>query len=378
MSLSLGVLKETAVGERRVALVPSLIPQLQKWGFDVLVEKGAGVAAGYPDADYQARGAQLVSRSSAAQADVVFVVRRPEEDLRLKSSAILIGMLDPWEPHPFFTKMQKKKATLFSLELIPRTTRAQSMDVLSSQANLAGYKAVLVAAEASMKMFPMMMTAAGTITASRVFVLGAGVAGLQAIATARRLGAVVYGYDVRPAVKEQVESLGAKFVELNLESAEGAGGYAKAMDEAYYQKQRQLLAEVIKDMDVVISTAAIPGKRSPLLITKAAVEGMKGGVIVDLAAERGGNCELSRPNETVVHKGVTILAPTNLPSTLAYNASALFGKNLVNFLGVLMKQDKQTKAYTLTIDSADDIVAATLVLRDGEAASDRVRELLKL
>lgn len=379
MSRTIGVLKETAAGEQRVALVPALVPQLAKMGFQVRIEKEAGQAAGYPDADYTAKGASIVSRDEAAASDVVLLVRRPKDRPKFQKGALVIGMLDPYEPSDFFADLVRAGVSAFSMELIPRTTRAQSMDVLSSQANLAGYKAVLIAAQNSVKMFPMMMTAAGTITASKVFVLGAGVAGLQAIATARRLGAVVYGYDVRAAVKEQVESLGAKFVELELESAEGQGGYARAMDEEYYRKQRQLLAQVMKDMDVVISTAAIPGKRSPLLITREAVEGMApGSVIVDLAAERGGNCELSKADQTVQHQGVTIIAPTNLPSTLAFNASALYGKNLVNFLSNMMKQDKQTKQFNLELNTQDDIVATTLIIHQGAAANDRIRDTLKL
>lgn len=379
MSRTIGVLKETVAGELRVALVPTHVPQLAKLGYEVIVEKDAGKAAGYPDTEYEAKGAKIASRKDAASSDLVLAVRRPQDKLVFKSGTLLIGMFDPYEPAEFFADVLKAGVSSFSMELIPRTTRAQAMDVLSSQANLAGYKAVLIAAQNSVKMFPMMMTAAGTITASKVFVLGAGVAGLQAIATARRLGAVVYGYDVRAAVREQVESLGAKFVELDLESAEGQGGYAKAMDEAYYQKQRELLGQVMKDMDVVISTAAIPGKRSPLLITKQAVEGMQpGSIIVDLAAERGGNCELSKANETLTHHGVTIIAPINLASTLAFNASALYGKNLVNFIANMTKQDKQTKQYNLVIDTQDDIVAATLITHQGAAANDRIKELLKL
>ncbi len=379
MSRTIGVLKETVVGEQRVALAPAHVPQLAKLGYEVVVEKDAGRLAGYPDAEYQAKGAKIVDRKEVAGSDIVLAVRRPQDKPAWKSGALIIGMFDPYEPSEFFSDLVKSGVSAFSMELIPRTTRAQAMDVLSSQANLAGYKAVLIAAQNSVKMFPMMMTAAGTITASKVFVLGAGVAGLQAIATARRLGAVVYGYDVRAAVKEQVESLGAKFVELALESAEGQGGYARAMDESYYQKQRELLGEVMKEMDVVISTAAIPGKRSPLLITRQAVEGMPpGSIIVDLAAERGGNCELSKANETVHHQGVTIIAPTNLASTLAFNASALYGKNLVNFIANMTKQDKQTKQYSLAMDLQDDIVAATLIVHQGAAANDRIKELLKL
>ncbi len=379
MSLILGVLKETADGESRVAMVPALIPALKKTGLEIVVEKGAGELSGYPDAFYLEKGAKIVTRKDVLDSDIIFTVRRPEKETKWKAGSLLIGMFDPYEPADFFKQLQKSKVTAFSMELIPRTTRAQSMDVLSSQANLAGYKAVLMAAQESVKMFPMMMTAAGTITASKVFVLGAGVAGLQAIATAKRLGAVVSGYDVRSAVKEQVESLGGKFVQLDIETAEGTGGYAKAMDDAYYTKQRQLLGEVMREMDIVISTAAIPGRKSPLLITKSAVEGMSpGSVIVDLAAERGGNCELSKAGQTYSHKGVKIMAPLNLASTLAYNASALYSKNLVNFLMNMMIQNKETKTYSLTIKPEDDIVAATMLTHEGRTGSEKIKEILGL
>jgi len=285
----------------------------------------------------------------------------------------VVGMLDPlWRPEAC-RELAEQGVAAFSLELMPRITRAQSMDVLSSMATISGYKAVLLAAEALPRMFPMLMTAAGTVTPARVFVVGAGVAGLQAIATARRLGAVVHGYDVRPAVREQVESLGGKFVELPLETAqaEGTGGYAKAMDEAFYRRQREMMAKVVAESDVVITTAAVPGKKSPVLVTAEMVRGMgPGSVIVDLAAERGGNCELSQPDQTVVEGGVSILGPTNLPATIPYHASQLYSKNVVTFLSHLVKDGQ------LAFDIEDEISRETLVTRDGQVVNDRVRAAL--
>jgi NAD(P) transhydrogenase subunit alpha len=275
-------------------------------------------------------------------------------------------MLEPYQPDASFDALLKNKVTSLSLELIPRTTRAQSMDVLSSMANLAGYKAVLLGAEASPKMFPMMMTAAGTISAAKVFVLGVGVAGLQAIATAKRLGALVYAYDVRSEVKEQVLSLGAKFIEFDLESASGEGGYAKQMDEAYYEKQRQLMIETIKDMDIVITTANIPGKKAPILVTTSMIKAMApGSVIVDLAAERGGNCEGTKAGEVVVINGVTILGPLNIPATLAFNASALYSKNMTTFVENLFAKE----SFELRLD--DDIVKATLITKEGQLTNEK-------
>ncbi len=291
----------------------------------------------------------------------------------MKAGQIVVGMLDPlWRPEAC-RELAEQGVAAFSLELMPRITRAQSMDVLSSMATISGYKAVLLAAEALPRMFPMLMTAAGTVTPARVFVVGAGVAGLQAIATARRLGAVVHGYDVRPAVREQVESLGGKFVELPLETAqaEGTGGYAKAMDEAFYRRQREMMAKVVAESDVVITTAAVPGKKSPVLVTAEMVRGMgPGSVIVDLAAERGGNCELSQPDQTVVEGGVSILGPTNLPATIPYHASQLYSKNVVTFLSHLVKDGQ------LAFDIEDEISRETLVTRDGQVVNDRVRAAL--
>ena len=378
-----GVVRETYPGERRVALVPAAVVPLGKSGLEVLIEAGAGIEAGYPDDTYRERGARIAADRVEvfARADVIVAVRglganpaAGREDLdRMKAGQIVVGMLDPlWRPEAC-RELAEQGVAAFSLELMPRITRAQSMDVLSSMATISGYKAVLLAAEALPRMFPMLMTAAGTVTPARVFVVGAGVAGLQAIATARRLGAVVHGYDVRPAVREQVESLGGKFVELPLETAqaEGTGGYAKAMDEAFYRRQREMMAKVVAESDVVITTAAVPGKKSPVLVTAEMVRGMgPGSVIVDLAAERGGNCELSQPDQTVVEGGVSILGPTNLPATIPYHASQLYSKNVVTFLSHLVKDGQ------LAFDIEDEISRETLVTRDGQVVNDRVRAAL--
>ena len=378
-----GVVRETYPGERRVALVPAAVVPLGKSGLEVLIEAGAGIEAGYPDDTYRERGARIAADRAEvfARADVIVAVRglganpaAGREDLdRMKAGQIVVGMLDPlWRPEAC-RELAEQGVAAFSLELMPRITRAQSMDVLSSMATISGYKAVLLAAEALPRMFPMLMTAAGTVTPARVFVVGAGVAGLQAIATARRLGAVVHGYDVRPAVREQVESLGGKFVELPLETAqaEGTGGYAKAMDEAFYRRQREMMAKVVAESDVVITTAAVPGKKSPVLVTAEMVRGMgPGSVIVDLAAERGGNCELSQPDQTVVEGGVSILGPTNLPATIPYHASQLYSKNVVTFLSHLVKDGQ------LAFDIEDEISRETLVTRDGQVVNDRVRAAL--
>ncbi len=375
--MKIGVLKETTRGETRVALIPAHIPALLKRGFEVLVEAGAGFRAGYEDKAYVEKGASMADAATIVKtADVLCVVRGAAasddgEALAkgLTKQQLLIGMLEPYQPHKAFDALLKNNVTSFSLEMIPRTTRAQSMDVLSSMANLAGYKAVLLGAEASPKMFPMMMTAAGTIAAAKVFVLGVGVAGLQAIATARRLGALVYAYDVRSEVKEQVLSLGAKFVEFELESASGEGGYAKEMDEAYYERQRQLMLETIQEMDIVITTANIPGKKAPILVTKKMIAAMApGSVLVDLAAERGGNCEGTVPGETVVVDGVSIVGPLNIPATLAFNASALYSKNITTFLENLF--DKESFA----VRAEDDIVSATMITKDGQLTHVKARE----
>lgn len=382
--MHIGILKETFPGERRVALVPSLVPPLTKAGHSVLLETGAGLSAGFPDQEYVDKGATLAARAEVfAAADVVFQVRSlganpdaGEADLALvRAGQTLIGLGEPLTALDAAKSLAAKGATFFALELIPRITRAQSMDVLSSMATIAGYKAVLLAAEALPRMFPMMMTAAGTISPAKVFVVGAGVAGLQAIASARRLGAKVEAYDVRPAVKEQIQSLGAKFVELPIEAAgaEDRGGYAKAQDESFYQRQRELMSKVIAASDVVITTAAVPGKKAPVLVTADMVAGMHtGSVIVDLAAERGGNCELTTPGETVVVDGVSILGPVNLPATVPYHASQMFAKNMVTFFQHL------AKSGTITTDASDEIVVETLVTHGGAVVHPRLCELLGL
>ncbi len=380
--MKLAVLKETYPSERRVALAPTNVAQIKKTGWEIVVESGCGAAAGFSDDEYIQAGAECVaSRDDLFQADVLCQVRtlgaNPEAgraDLgRLRAGQIVIGMCDPLGAPQAIAEIAQTGAALFALEMIPRITRAQSMDVLSSMATIAGYRAVLLAATELTKMFPMLMTAAGTIKPARVFVIGAGVAGLQAIATAKRLGGVVQGYDVRPACREQVESLGGRFVELEAGNAEDKGGYAKAMDEAFYQRQRQLMAEIAAESDVIITTAAIPGRQSPLLITADAVHGMAAGsVIIDLAAERGGNCELSQADTRVEENGVIILGPTNLPAEIPADASRMFGNNVTKFL-LNMSQDGE-----ITLDLEDQIVRDTRVAFGGEVVNGRIREMLEL
>ena len=383
--MNVAVVRETYPGERRVALVPALAPQLTKAGWRVLVEAGSGAAAGLSDADYQASGAEIVPDRNAAfqQADVVLQVRclganlqagRGDLDL-LRPEQVVIGMCDPLGQPEAIRELAERKAIVFALELMPRITRAQSMDVLSSMATISGYKAVLQAADHLPKMFPMLMTAAGTLVAAKVLVIGAGVAGLQAIASARRLGAVVQAYDVRPVVKEQIESLGAKFVELDLDTgdSEDKGGYAKQLSDEQIQNQQQQLADIVAQCDVCITTAAIPGKPSPLLVTADGVRRMRpGSVIVDLAAERGGNCELTKPDEVVVDNGVSILGPTNLASEVPQHASQMYAKNLVTFLVNL------TKDGQLDIDLNDEVIRDTLVAKDGQVQNEGLREMLGL
>ena len=349
----------------------------------VLIEPSAGLDAGYTDDQYTARGARLASRQEIFEQSSILLQFRsvganPERGrgdvASMRSGQILIGLGEPLTAKREMSDLAKAGVSFFALELIPRITRAQSMDVLSSLATVSGYECVLLAASALPKMFPMLMTAAGTITPARVFVLGAGVAGLQAIATSKRLGAVVSAYDVRSAVKDQIVSVGAKFVTLDVEgAAEDKGGYAKAMDEAFYKRQRELMLEVIREHDVVITTAAVPGKRAPILVTAAMVEAMApGSVIVDLAAVRGGNCELTKPGETVVHQGVTILGPTNFPAMAAYHSSQMFSANVATFLKHLAGH------LPLTAGPADEIVRDTLVTHGGEVVHARVREALGL
>lgn len=380
-----GVPRESYPGERRVALVPALIPGLAKAGCEILVEAGAGVAAGYPDALYTERGARVVaSRADLfAAADAVFQVlchgandRTGRADLSLlRRDQLLIGFLRPLGAPETVREIATTGAVAFAVELIPRITRAQSMDALSAMSTVAGYRAVLLAASTLPRMLPMLMTAAGTVTPARVLVVGAGVAGLQAIATARRLGAVVSAYDIRPATKEEVRSLGARFVELALEVADtqDASGYARAQDETVYRRQQELLARVVAESDVVITTAAVPGRRAPLLITQDMVAGMApGSVIVDLAAEQGGNCELTRPNETVVEHGVTIIGAVNLAGTVPFHASQLYARTLAAFFLHLVKDG------ALELSPDDKIVREALVTRGGEVVHPRVRERLGL
>ena len=378
--MKVAVLKETFPGERRVALVPGVVPALVKAGVEVLVESGAGSGTGYTDDDYRHAGAHVVSRDEAFGADCVVAVRTCgdswcHDEHRLRPGLIVIGLCDPLSSPEACRQTAEKGATLFSLELVPRITRAQSMDVLSSQANIAGYRAVILAANALPRILPMMTTAAGTLTPAKVLVLGAGVAGLQAIATARRLGAQVSGYDVRPAVKEQVQSLGAKFVELPLEtgSSETAGGYAKAMGEEFYARQRELLGKVVAESDVVICTALIPGQKAPVLVTHEMVQRMRpGSVIVDMAAERGGNCEGSVADDTVIVDGVTIIGPTNLPADAAVHTSQLYAKNVVTFLTHLLK------AGLPSVATDDEICRDTLVATGGQVVHPKIRERLGL
>ena len=378
--MDVGVLQETFPGERRVALVPADVAKLAKSGISVIVEPGAGLTAGFLDKAYVDKGAKLAaSRAEALAAPIVVQVRaggaasRESASIAYRSGQIVIAACDPLGEPRAIAEVAKTGATLFALELVPRTTRAQAMDILSSMANLAGYRAVLLAALELPKIFPLMMTAAGTLTASKVFVIGAGVAGLSAIATAKRLGAVVRAYDVRPACREQVESLGAKFVELPLETskAEGAGGYAQAQDEAFYQRQRELLGNVVAESDVVITTAAIPGKQSPLLVTAGAVARMQpGSVIVDLAAERGGNCALTKADQRTIEHGVTILGPTNLASEVPYHASQMFSGNITAFLQNLVKKGE------LVLNRDDEIIRETLATHGGEVVQPRIKQLL--
>ena len=376
-----GVPREIYPKERRVALVPAVIPNLKKAGLEVYLEAGAGLAAGYPDKDYEEKGANIVADRAelfrAADIIVQFLChgandKNGSQDLPLlRKGQVLVGFLRPLGTPKTLQEIADRGVTSFAVELMPRTTRAQSMDVLSSMATICGYKAVLVAAETLPRMFPMLTTAAGTIAPARVLIIGAGVAGLQAIAAARRLGAVASAYDMRPASKEQVQSLGGRFVELPIEAkdAQDARGYGKAQDETFYQKQRELLGNVIAESDVVITAAVIPGKKSPVLVTKDMVARMSpGSVLVDLAAERGGNCELTKPDQIVVENGVTIIGEYNLAGTVPYHASQMFARNVSAFLLHLVKDGK------MQLNLQDEITRETLVTHDGEVTNARVRE----
>lgn len=380
-----GVPKEIYPKERRVALVPAVIPNLKKAGLEVVVEVGAGIAAGYPDGEYLEKGARLTASRAELfrSADIIvqFLCHGANDqtgsaDLPLmRKGQALLGFVRPLGAVKTLEEIAERGVTAFSVELMPRTTRAQSMDALSSMATICGYKAVVLAADTLPRMFPMLTTAAGTIAPARVLIIGAGVAGLQAIATARRLGGVASAYDMRPAAKEQVQSLGGRFVELPIEAkdAQDARGYGKAQDETFYQKQRELLGKIVAESDVVITAAVIPGKKSPVLVTKDMVEKMApGSVIVDLAAERGGNCELTNPDEIVVDHNVTIIGEFNLAATVPYHASALYARNVSAFLQHLVKEDK------LQLDMRDEIIRETMVTHNGEVVNARVREFFGL
>ena len=364
--MKIGVPKETAANERRVAVTPEVAGRLVKAGLGVQVEHDAGKAASFPDEAYGAAGATVVASAADifAHSDVVLKVQAPSppEVHRCREGAVLVAVFQPSAEREAVSQLGARKVTAFSLALLPRITRAQPMDVLSSQATVAGYKGVLLAAATAGRFFPMLVTAAGTLPPARVLVLGAGVAGLQAIATARRLGAVVSAFDVRPVVKEQVESLGAKFLDLQIaEHAETAGGYAKELSEDTHRRELEFIAQHVKDADIVVTTAAIPGKRAPTLITAAAVRAMKpGSVIVDLAVETGGNCELAQPGKDVIENGVAILGPLNVPSTVAYHASQMYARNISSFLLYLVKDG------ALRLDFEDEIVRDTCVTHAGE------------
>ena len=378
-----GIPTETFPGERRVALAPAGATSLCKLDCEVHVQAGAGLEAGFVDQMYEDAGAKIVAERKVVfeQADVIVSVRsaggNPEagrSDFELMTDGqLVVGFLEPLSDIENMHALASTKVTSCAMELIPRTSRAQSMDALSSQANIGGYKAAILASETLPRMIPMMMTAAGTITPAHVFVVGVGVAGLQAIATCKRLGAVIQAYDIRATVKDQVQSVGGQFVEMELttNSAEGSGGYAQAMDEAFYEKQRQLMISVVADNDVVITTAAIPGKKAPILVTEEMIAGMKpGSVVVDMAAERGGNCDLTEPGKTVIKHGVTILGPTNLPSTVPYHSSQMYSNNIVNFLKLMIEDG------SLNTEVDDDIVRDATVTRGGEIVNARVQEIL--
>jgi len=380
-----GVPRESFPDERRVALVPLVVPNLTKAGFEVVVESAAGTSAGYPDGEYAAKGAKIVeSRGDVFRAaDIVAQVlcygsndKTGRADVPLyRKGQVLVGFLRPLGSIETIQEIASKGVTSFSVELIPRSTRAQSMDALSSMATICGYKAVILAADKLPRIFPMLTTAAGTITPARVFIIGAGVAGLQAISTARRLGAVASAYDLRPAAKEQVQSLGGRFVELPIEAkdAQDSQGYARAQDEAFYQRQRELLGKAVADSDVVITAAVIPGKKPPLLVTKEMVASMApGSVIVDLASERGGNCELTKPAETVEEHGVSIIGTFNLASSVPYHASQMYARNLSAFLLHLVRDGR------LQLNLEDEIIRETLLTKDGEVLNARVREFFSL
>src|SRR6266568_18166 len=380
-----GIPRETFPGERRVALVPATVPNLTRAGLQVVIEAGAGVEAGYPDADYAAKGAKILADRAEVfrTADILVQIlcygsndKTGKADVALfRRDQVLIGFLRPLGSLETIQEIAGTGVTSFSVELMPRTTRAQSMDALSSMGTICGYKAVIIAADKLPRIFPMLTTAAGTITPGRVFVIGAGVAGLQAIATARRLGAVASAYDLRPAAKEQVQSLGGRFIELPIEAkdAQDARGYGTAQDESFYARQRELLGRVVAESDVVITAAVVPGKQAPVLVTREMVKGMApGSVIFDLAAERGGNCELTRTGQTVIEHGVRIIGRINLASGVPYHASQMYARNVTAFIVHILKDGK------VRLDRDDEIIRETLLTSGGEVVNDRVREFFSL
>jgi H+-translocating NAD(P) transhydrogenase subunit alpha len=387
--MTIGIPRETFPGEHRVAVAPIVVPLLRKLGLDVIVEAGAGEAAGFPDRAYVDQEATIGSRADVFRADIIAHVRvagaNPEQgraDLpAYRPGQLVIGFADPLTAGAACAELGARGVSLISMELVPRITRAQNMDALSSMATIAGYKAVLIAASALPRMFPMLNTAAGTVTAARVLVIGAGVAGLQAIASARRLGARVEAYDVRPAVKEQIQSLGARFVELPLDAgqAQDAGGYARAQDETFYARQRELLHKTVAASDVVITTAAVPGKKAPVLVTREMIAAMApGSVVVDLAAERGGNTEVTRADETVVANGVTVFGPTNITSTVPYHSSQMYSRNVAALLQHLVQREKgadgkATGPARVYLNQADEITREVLVTFDGKIVNARVQ-----
>jgi NAD(P) transhydrogenase subunit alpha len=371
--MRIGVVRETTPGERRVALVPETVGRLAKSGNEVIVERGAGEASSFPDRNYTDAGATI---GDAWDAELVLKVARPTDDEvgRLRQGAVLIAFLQPLTNHALVRELARRGITALSMDAIPRITRAQPMDALSSQATVAGYKAVLLAAVALPRFFPMLTTAAGTIAPAKAFIIGAGVAGLQAIATARRLGAVVEAFDTRPVVKEQVQSLGAKFLEVDLgETGEGAGGYAKELSEEAHRKEVELLAKAVKENDIIITTAAIPGRPAPKLITAEMVRSMKpGSVIVDLAAETGGNTELTEAGKVIDVNGVRIDGTTNLPSTMPYHASQMYSRNIQSLLGLMV-----TKEGKLNLDMKDDVIKGTVITKDGEVVHEQTKKVLE-
>jgi len=375
--MRVGIAKESRPGERRVAMVPDTLARMAKSGLEFLVERGAGAGSWFDDASFEKVGARLVDRDQIyADSDIVVKVAPPtlDEARRLRAGQVLIGFLAPLADLELASALAASGATCFSMELVPRITRAQAMDALSSMSSIAGYKASLLAASRLPRFFPMLVTAAGTLTPARALILGAGVAGLQAIATVRRIGAVVSAFDVRPAVREQVQSLGATFLQIEMpqQDTEDAGGYAKALSEEAHRREVELLSKAVRDMDVVITTALVPGQRAPILITEDMVRSMKpGAVIVDLAAEAGGNCALTRADEEVVVNGVTILGPLNLPSTMSVHASQMYARNIMSFLQNMIKDGK------LALDMQDEILRGSCLAHAGQIASERTRAMVE-